>query len=221
MSKKIRFYIVTLGCPKNEVDSEIISSHLKREGYQEVLSPEKSDVILVNSCGFIKAAKEETLDTVFSFHRRRKIHQKILMLGCLAQRYKGEIEKILPEVDGFIGADAYNRIGEIVKNIVENSSVGKYWGNEKSVSMLYNSSGRNFLKSENSYTYIKIADGCSNRCSFCAIPIIKGKYRSRRIDDILEETENLIKSGCLEIGLVSQDLTAYGLDLGYKDGLTD
>ncbi|MCX7943504.1 MAG: 30S ribosomal protein S12 methylthiotransferase RimO [Deltaproteobacteria bacterium] len=216
---KLRFFLYTLGCPKNEVDSEIISKKLLRGGFERVVSPQKANIILVNSCGFIKASKEETLDAIFHFHRNRGDKQKIVMIGCLAQRYKGEIEKILPEVDGFIGADAYDNIDKIVRDICFDLTKGRYWGNVKSASMIYSSSERLYGNKLHSHTYVKIADGCSNRCSFCAIPHIKGPYKSRMIDDVLKEIDKLINSGYHEIGLVSQDLTAYGYDIGYKDAL--
>ncbi len=219
MQKGFLFYIHTLGCPKNEVDSDVLLSLLLTKGFIRTDKPEKADVILINSCGFIKASKEETLDTVFSFHRSRKDSQKIILLGCLAQRYSHEIENLLPEVDGFIGSDEYQKIDRIVVDIVSGRRSKRYHGQKKPVSMLYRYSQRDYRFLSGSSTYIKIADGCSNRCSFCAIPHIKGRYRSRRVDDILKEAENLVKAGYYEIGLVSQDLTAYGFDLGYRDGL--
>ncbi|MGC9043362.1 MAG: 30S ribosomal protein S12 methylthiotransferase RimO [Myxococcota bacterium] len=219
MKRGIRFYIYTLGCPKNEVDSEIITSNLIRNGFLQVESPDKADVILVNSCGFIKDSKEESIDTIFSFHRARRKGQKIIMLGCLAQRYKDEIEKLMPEIDGFIGSDKYTNIVDIVKGVISEEIRNEYLGDLSAVSMLYESGDRVYRPSNKSYTYVKIADGCSNRCAFCAIPFIKGGYRSRKIDDIVQEIEMLINSGYKEIGVVSQDLTAYGFDLELKNGL--
>lgn len=219
MSKAIRFYIRTLGCPKNEVDSEVISFKLAKCGFRRVNLPEKADIILVNSCGFITEAKEETINTIFSYHRTKRDYQKIIMLGCLAQRYKGEIEKILPEVDAFVGSDYYSKINEVIVKIMRGLGEQRYWGRDRACCMLYKNTDREYRSLSNSYTYVKIADGCSNKCTFCAIPIFKGRYRSRRIDDILLEIERLIKAGYFEIGLVSQDLTAYGLDLGYSSGL--
>ncbi len=219
MKKTATFYIHTLGCPKNEVDSEIIASKLIRYGFKMVDSHKTADVILVNSCGFIRASKEETINTIFSFYREKKSSQKIVMLGCLAQRYHGEIEDIMPEVDCFIGADAYQYIDQIISKIIDGSLDSRYQGKNASVSMIYKNTDREYGVNTGSYTFVKIADGCSNRCSFCAIPFIKGAYKSRKIDDILKEICSLIDSGFYEIGLVSQDLTAYGIDLGYKNGL--
>lgn len=219
MRKGISFFIYTLGCPKNEVDSEIISSRLIKNGFTMVKSPNRADVILINSCGFIRASKEESINTFFEFHRSRKRRQKIILLGCLAQRYKDEIAKLMPEADGFVGADGYNNIENIVYEILNETKKNEYIGYSSAVSMLYGSSDRNYEKADKSYTFVKIADGCSNRCAFCAIPFIKGEYRSRKIDDILNEIEKLKNAGYLEIGLVSQDLTAYGIDIGLRDGL--
>lgn len=219
--ERLKFYIHTLGCPKNEVDSEIIRQRLKRAGYREVSSFYEADVILVNSCGFIRASKEETIETVFSFYRNKRRGQKIIMLGCLAQRYKGELEHILPEVDCFVGADAYSEIDRIMSEVAGNSIKARYIGGKASTSMIYSYTDRSYKRTGGLSTFVKIADGCSNSCSFCAIPRIKGPYLSRDIGDILKEIEGLIGAGYLEIGLVSQDLTAFGLDRGDRNALVD
>jgi len=217
--KRLRFYIHTLGCPKNEVDSNVISSILSKRGFEEVKDYTKADIILINSCGFIQSAKEETINTVFDYVRSKSRGQKIAVLGCLAQRYKDKLPDLIPEVDGFVGADAYSRISEIVDSIVKGESRNRYWGKSNSCSFLYKERDRDTGPVNKSYTFVKIADGCSNRCSFCAIPTIKGRYVSRRLSDVVREIEGLVEAGYREIGLVSQDITAYGLDLGYRDYL--
>lgn len=215
----VKFYIYTLGCPKNEVDSEIISSTLIRSGFKRTDNVGEADIILINSCGFIETAKEESINVAFDLYRLKRDDQKIVMLGCLAQRYADEIPSLMKEVNGFIGADRYKDIDKILKKICAGIEGNKYWGNSRSVSLLYKARDRLIRKADKSYTFVKIADGCSNRCGFCAIPLIKGRYRSREIDDILSEIDALIGAGYREIGLVSQDLTAFGSDLKKRESL--
>jgi len=219
MKTRLGFYIHTLGCPKNEVDSEVISSILEQSGFVEVEDYQDARVILINSCGFIMSAKEETINTIFDYVRTKNTDQKIVVLGCLAQRYKSELPSLIPEVDGFIGADAYNQIATILKRVIGGDERERYWGSSRSCSFIYRGRDRDTANVKRSYAFVKIADGCSNSCAFCAIPAIKGKYRSRQIKDVVEEISNLVRSGYREIGLVSQDLTAYGLDLGSRDYL--
>ncbi len=216
---KIRFFIYTLGCPKNEVDSEIISSRLLEADFVKVSNSDEADIILINSCGFIQQSKEESINIAFDFYHMKRDEQKIVMLGCLAQRYSTQMPSLMPEISGFVGADRYGDIDKILIDIYHHNKETKFWGQNSSTSLIYKWRDRDISRAEKSYTYVKIADGCSNRCSFCAIPIIKGGYRSRKIDDIVKEIERLVVAGYKEIGLVSQDLTAFGLDYGDKKAL--
>ena len=198
-----RIGIISLGCSKNLVDSEMILGLFKdRKGLYFTNKINECDLIIINTCGFIESAKQEALDTIFECIETKKENAKILVCGCLSQRYKKELEKSIPEVDCFMAINEYNRAGEIISSLlddVELNSKGLKETNKYSLT-------------PNHYTYIKIAEGCKNNCTYCAIPLIRGTLVSKNKEIILEEVNLAIKEGKEEIILIAQDTTAYGYD---------
>ena len=198
--------LVTLGCNKNQVDSEMLLGLFKKLGYNIVSNPEEADIIIVNTCGFINSAKKEAIDTLLEM-ADYKIYGKckaLIATGCLAKRYKKEILKEMPEVDLCIGVDEYNNIDKILTDFFKKN----YLDQKLSFS-------DRIISSKFPLAYIRISDGCDNRCSYCAIPSIRGRFKSRNMDDILLEVENLAKQGFKEFCVISQDTSKYGLD-NYK-----
>ena len=196
-----KIVIITLGCPKNQVDSEVIAGELTRGGMTLVGDVEEADTIVINTCGFIEAAKRESIETILKAVELKKNgkERKIVVCGCLSQRYKGEIEKEIPEVDAYFGVEPFNEINTFLLG-------DSYSWNEKAFS------GR-ILSTSSHTAYLKIADGCDHGCTFCAIPMIKGSYRSRSVESLVEEAQSLVNRGVKELILVAQDTTAYGSDL--------
>jgi len=197
------FYIESLGCAKNQVDSEFLIAELEARGLQWVEEPEAADTIVVNTCGFITSAKDQSIQTSLSF-KSRFPNKKIIMLGCLVQRYGEELAREMQEIDGFVGLDDVSSLWRLIA-ADQRGSVAV--------------SRKRFLSYPGS-VYVKIAEGCSNHCSYCAIPLIRGELKSRPADEIFEEIQQLIETGAVEINLVAQDLASYGKDRG-KTGLVD
>ncbi len=205
----MKVYFNTLGCPKNINDSEIAMGNLEEKGFTIVDSPDEADVIIVNTCGFIEDAKKESIDEIFNMAAYKEKNKKLVISGCLVQRYADELYKEIPEANGFIGVNDYDKLPKLLEELeksnerfLENSSCDlSEW--EVKIRHL----------TENPYTsYLKIAEGCDNICSYCIIPEIRGPYRSRTIKNVIEEAEMLSKSGCKELILIAQDLTYYGID---------
>lgn len=202
--------MVSLGCAKNRVDSENLLGMLRERGYEIVADPAQADVIFVNTCGFIEAAKEESIDTIFEMAEYKKTGrlQKLFVTGCLAQRYGDTLFQEMPEVDGFMGVSDYARLYDMLDDA------------EHGERPLYMADGERFLNCGRVLTtapwaaYVKISDGCNNRCTYCAIPLIRGAYASRPFDDIVAECERLAGQGVTEITLIAQDTSRYGCDLG-------
>lgn len=204
-------WLESLGCPKNEVDGEKIESILSRRGFTITKDQRRADVLILNTCGFIQSAKEESIEEIFNLIalKGEKGRKKIVVCGCLAQRYPDELWKELPEVDGLFGIGEIDKVDSICSSVLRGKrtfSVGPP-GKCDGVARMKRTAGRR------PYAYIKIADGCDNRCSYCAIPAIRGAFRSKRIKDILEEASQLAESGVKEINLIAQDTTLYGVDL--------
>lgn len=198
-----KIYIHTLGCPKNIADSEIILYQIKKNGFLISNNPINSDIVLINTCGFINDAKDESLEYIFETVKLKQkgYIDKIIVFGCLSKRYSQILSKKIPEVDHFFGV---NDLSKILKNI----------GVKKAPIDLYN----HCLITPSHYAYIKISDGCNHKCSFCAIPSIKGRYKSKKVSTILKEISNLPNS-VKEINLVAQDITYYGKDIYKKSSL--
>lgn len=206
--------LVTLGCPKNIVDSEIMAGMLNANGVQLTTNPNEADAVLINTCGFIQDAKQESVDSILKWLELKKNNPdiKVLVWGCLTERYRGEIKKAIPEVDALFGVEPFESVGRFL--------FGRFFA--------WN--GREFhprkVSTPPHTAYLKIADGCDHRCTFCAIPLFKGRYRSRTVESLVEEAGFLTGQGVKELTLVAQDTTAFGLDLndgsnliGLLDGL--
>ncbi len=196
--------IVTLGCSKNQVDSEMLLGLFKKKGFNIVNNPEEADVIIVNTCGFIESAKKEAIDTILEMadYKKNGICKCLIVTGCLAKRYKKDILESMPEVDVCIGVDEYKNIDKILSEFFNQNDFNQCLDfNDRVIST-------NFP-----LAYIRISDGCDNKCSYCAIPLIRGRFKSRNMEDILEEVENLAKQGISEICIISQDTTRYGYDI--------
>ena len=208
MNKKL--HLVSLGCTKNLVDSEVMLGRLKE--YEVTDDSTEADVIIVNTCGFIDAAKEESINTVLNLHDERKEDSLLVMSGCLSERYKAELQADMPEIDIFTGVGDYEKIDELIASKQSTFSPEVYLATE--------TSGR-VITGSNYHAYIKIAEGCNQACSFCAIPSFKGKLHSRSLSSIAKEVTNLAAQGFHDFSFISQDSSSYGRDMGLKDGLID
>ena len=206
MSKKL--HIVSLGCTKNLVDTEVMMGKL--QNFELTDNNEDADVIIVNTCGFIDAAKEESINTVLSLHEQRKEDSVLVMAGCLSERYQEDLHTQIPEVDIFTGVGDYNHIDEL---LIEKKS--------RFSDEVYLIDGAERVVTGSSYhAYIKLSEGCNQTCSFCAIPSFKGKLNSRNLDSIAVEVEGLVKKGYYDFSFVSQDSSSYLRDQNIKDGLS-
>lgn len=205
----MNIYIETLGCAKNASDSEVAAGILEAAGHNIVKDPHEADGILVNTCGFINDAKRESINRIFDMAEYKKNGGLLIVSGCLSQRYGEELYKEMPEVDIFLGVNDYPSLPEILKNHVQ--------GNREKYLSVYEKgfleTGRRKRMEPTHSATIKIAEGCNNVCAYCVIPSIRGPFRSRRMEDILEEARQLAAEGCREIILIAQDVTAYGMDL--------
>ena len=214
MSKKIG--MISLGCPKNQVDAEIMLSKLKNGGFEIVSDPAEADLIIVNTCGFIGDAKKESIESILEMTSYKEDYPdiKILVTGCLAQRYNEEIFEEIPEVDGVIGIGANEDICAVCERVLNEEKVGEFPKKE-----LLNIEGDRILTTPSYFAYLKIAEGCSNHCTYCAIPSIRGEYRSRKSESILAEAKKLADEGVKELIVVAQDTTRYGEDIYGKNAL--
>jgi ribosomal protein S12 methylthiotransferase len=215
--RRQRFSIVSLGCARNLVDSEVMAGLLQQHQYELVREPAEADVVLVNTCGFIDAAKAESIDTIIEISRlkeRGKV-KKLVVAGCLAQRYPEELAKELPEVDLFIGTGEVPRIAGILREHESSNRRRMYVGMPQ---YLYDHGTARLRITPSHTAFVKASEGCDHKCAFCIIPQLRGPHRSRSIDSIVSETSRLVREGVKEINLIAQDLTAYGRDR--KDGTT-
>ena len=209
MSRKIG--MISLGCPKNQVDAELMLKKLVDAGYILVQEADKADIVIVNTCGFIEDAKRESIEAILEMADLKEdgLLKKILVTGCLAQRYNDEVFAEIPEVDGVIGIGANADIVAACDAIFESDEQYKSFPDKEQLPL----DGGRILTTPEYTAYLKIADGCSNCCSYCAIPAIRGGFRSRKIEDVLEEANMLCEKGVKELILVAQDTTRYGEDL--------
>lgn len=210
MAKGYKVGMISLGCPKNQVDGEALLAKLATAGYQIVNEIENSDVMIVNTCGFIEDAKREAIDTILEVaqYKEEGVISALVVTGCLAERYQDEILKEMPEVDAVIGIGAN---ADIVK-VCDKALCGIKTSNYPNKCYLPIDDER-LLSTPSHWAYLKIAEGCDNRCSYCAIPGIRGKFRSRKIESVVDEAKSLVNRGVKEIILVAQDTTKYGQDL--------
>jgi ribosomal protein S12 methylthiotransferase len=206
--KFTNIHVVTLGCSKNLVDSEFLLKQLDANGIRVIHNSEaeNADTVIINTCGFIKDAKEESIDTILRYIKAKEdgLIRNVFVMGCLSQRYKQDLEKEISDVDKYFGTDS-------VKDIIETLGY-----NYKS-----NLAGERLLTTPGHYAYLKISEGCDRKCSFCAIPMIRGRHVSKPIEQLISETQWLVKGGVKEIILIAQDLTYYGVDLYQKQILAD
>ncbi len=208
--KKIKVAVVSLGCAKNQVDAELLMARLDDAGYEFAEEPGLSDIVLLNTCGFITAAKEEAiewLNELIALKDEGTI-KHIVVTGCLSERYREEFAEEFPEVDAVVGISEYEKIADVFRRVLEGEKVVTFGEKEK-----HTMEGRRILSTEPYYAYMRIADGCDNHCTYCAIPQIRGKFRSRPMENIIEEARGLAKQGVKELILIAQDTTRYGLDL--------
>ncbi len=196
---------ISLGCSKNLVDTEMAIGLFEKNNFEIVNNPEEAEIIVINTCGFIESAKEEAINTILEMAEYKKKKCKYLIaMGCLVQRYKEELKKNIPEVDLFLSIDEYENMWDKIKDLVS----------IKTKTNQYNLDFFNRkISTGNTTAYLKIAEGCSNRCTYCAIPYIRGPFISRKMEDILEEAENLVKDGIKELIVIAQDTTKYGIDI--------
>jgi len=216
MNKKL--YMVSLGCSKNLVDSEVMLGLLEKDGYQVTPEPEQADLLLVNTCGFIGSAVREAIDEILELarYKQQDPSKKLVVTGCLVQRYGMELDKELPEVDLFIGTNGFHTIVSLLHGKKTAVSSGR---TPELSPFLMNSSLPRKVSTPSHRAYMKITEGCINRCSYCLIPSIRGRLRSRSIPDLITEARRLEAEGVKELTLVAQDLLAYGLDLGKSTNL--
>lgn len=211
----MKFALISLGCSKNLVDSEnFIGILVNKRGFEVTSELNEADMIIVNTCGFIGDAKKESIETILEVSELKEIGnlKKIIVTGCLAQRYSEEILKELPEVDAVIGTGEIDKIEKVVDEILNDKKSVE----TSSMSFLANANTDRILTTASHTAYLKISEGCDRRCTYCIIPQLRGKLRSRTIEDILVEANNLVKSGVRELNLLAQETTEYGIDL-YKE----
>lgn len=203
--------MISLGCAKNQVDGEVLMASLKQNGFTLSDDVGVCDIAIVNTCGFIESAKQESIEEILELCTLKKEGQikKIVVTGCLAERYKEEIMKSIPEADAVIGIGANGEIAKLLHEMVETDDDIECFPNKYDMPL----SGDRELSTPSFFAYLKIAEGCDNNCTYCAIPLIRGKYRSRTIEDILQEAEILVKDGAKELIVIAQDTTRYGIDL--------
>lgn len=206
----VRVGMVSLGCPKNQVDAERMLYLLRNDGYELVSDAALSDVVIINTCGFIESAKKEAIETILEFCTLKQEGRikAVIITGCLAERYKDEILKEIPEVDAVVGIGSNEKICGIIKDVCKNEVITSYGSKE---SLCFDD--KRIISTPGSFAFIKIAEGCDNCCTYCAIPSIRGKFRSREIDDIVKEAENIAAQGFTELVVVAQDTTRYGEDI--------
>ncbi len=206
----VKVGMICLGCAKNQVDGEMLMAALRNGGFETVSDPAESDIAIINTCGFIDSAKKESIGEILELVDLKNdgVIEKIVVTGCLAERYKDEIRRDIPEVDAVLGiganADIVNKFKELVGGEAVESFPDKYQ---------MPLCGDRDLSTPNYYAYLKIAEGCDNNCTYCAIPMIRGKQRSRTIENIVEEAEGLVKNGVKELIVIAQDTSRYGIDI--------
>jgi ribosomal protein S12 methylthiotransferase len=212
------YWLETLGCAKNQVDSEKVQLLLAESGYGVAPGPESADVVMVNTCAFIEEARRESVETILGLDDLKKPGARTVVLGCMAQRFGIEVEKALPEVDSVLGLDRY---GELI-GVLDTLTAGPQWRpvrlRKPAMDILH------VVRRPSPtmpYAYVKVAEGCNKPCTFCAIPLIRGKQRSRRPENVVKEVEGLVEGGVTEVVLVAQDLAAYGRDMEGRGDIVD
>lgn len=210
-------HLVTLGCPKNRVDAELMIGQLRQGGYRLVDAPEEADVLVVNTCAFIESAKEESIDTILEMAdlKAEGRAERLVVTGCMAQRYGTELAAEMPEVDVFLGTNEFKRIAHAVEGTLPERTYITYG------SALYTSDEERVNSIRGGSAYLKVAEGCNRSCTFCIIPKIRGTQVSRGVDDLVREAQILAAAGVKEVNLIAQDLTSFGVDYGNKGALVE
>lgn len=220
MSVSVGF--ISLGCSKNLVDSQVMAGYLKAGQIALAQSPEVADIILVNTCAFIEAAREEAAEAILSAceHKARGACKAVIVTGCMVQRYRVRLKKAFPKVDAFLGIDELEQISDVVSRVAAGKRVGVIAeaGDAKKV---YNPLYPTLLFTGGPFSYLKIADGCDHRCAYCAIPLIRGSFRSRDSEDIVKEASSMVSAGVKELNLISQDSLMYGVDRAKKPQIVE
>jgi ribosomal protein S12 methylthiotransferase len=213
---------VSLGCPKNLVDSEVMLGMLKSAGHELTSHQEEAEILIVNTCGFIQSAQQESIDTILELAREKTTGrcQRLIVAGCLVERYRQEIQEAIPEVDAVIGTNEIPKILELCRDLNETVTQQAPIFEDREL-FLYDHNNPRELTTPGHTAYIKIAEGCDHPCTFCVIPQMRGRFRSRSFDSVIEEAERLTRLGVRELNLVGQDTTMYGWDMGNKNGLAD
>ena len=214
-SRPVRVGMISLGCAKNLVDGEMMLGYLERAGIELTSDATRADVVLVNTCGFITDAKRESIESILEVAQAKQngAQRRLVVTGCMAQAYAEELRREIPEIDAFVGLDELERITEAVRGDLD-----AHIPDQRGALKLYDHRNPRVL-STGSYAYLKVAEGCDNPCSFCHIPAMRGSFRSRPIDDLVDEARELEQRGVSEIVLIAQDTTRYGEDLGLTNGL--
>lgn len=207
----LKIALESLGCSKNLVDAEIMMGILNRKGYKLVGDFEEADIILVNTCGFIESAKQESIDTILELSQLKESgNLKLLIVtGCLAQRYSKELQEEIPEIDAIVGTGSYQQIDEIISSLEKENNIVSL----NNIEFAYDESLPRYVTTPEYMAYLKIGEGCDNNCTYCIIPKLRGKYRSRKMEDIIREANDLASKGVKELVVIAQDTTKYGLDL--------
>ena len=202
---------VSLGCPKNQLDTEVMLAHLYKEGYEITPEQTEADVVIINTCAFINDAKKESIDNILdiAWLKENANLKGIVVTGCLAERYRDELLSEFPEVDAVLGTGSIHSIVDAIKKVEGGARFSEY----KDKNEVALGGDRAVLTEEKGYAYLKISEGCNNRCTYCAIPLIRGKFRSRPMDEIIEEARSLVSMGIKELIVIGQDTTAYGVDI--------
>ncbi len=210
MAEQIKVGVVSLGCPKNQCDAEMMLAKIHKAGYKIVEEAGLADVVVINTCGFIQSAKEEAIEEIFEAISRKNdgINKKIIVTGCLAQRYQQQMNEEFPEIDGVLGLGKNQDIIEAIERVLKDERVIDFGEIEN-----HTMDGDRMQSTLPHYAYLRIADGCDNCCTYCAIPQIRGRFRSRTMENIVAEAEGLVQNGVKELILVAQDTTRYGEDL--------
>lgn len=211
--------VVSLGCDKNRVDTETMLTYLNQAGFKFTSDPKEANVIIINTCAFIAKARKEAVDTIDEMleYKKKGKCEKIIVTGCMPQKYLPELKKEFKTVDCFLGFDDYPNIAQIVSDLYDKGGQIVRCGDASTIACVEN----RMITTPNHYAYLKIADGCENYCTFCTIPFIRGRFRSKPIDEVAREAKSLVNGGATELILVAQDVTKYGTDLFGKPALVD
>ena len=206
----MKILFVSLGCDKNLVDSEMMMGLLRERGYEFTDDETLADIIVINTCGFINDAKEESINTIISMAQYKEENLKALIVtGCLAQRYKDEILEELPEIDAIVGTTAFDKICDVIDSVLEKKAQNEF----EHIDRLCRPDTKRIITTGGFYSYLKIAEGCNKRCTYCSIPLIRGNYRSVPMEQLIEEAKYLAENGIKELILVAQETSVYGVDL--------